>query len=100
MRGEVIDSNITPGSLITLNQRLRFTPQQVREADGFDLSKLQVPVWQVVNGKATPYGSVPSGSLATVIERYENNEVTKLEVLVNGTAYHCYGVHADVVTAQ
>lgn len=100
MRGEVIDSNIVPGSLITLNQRLRFVPKQKREAPGFDLSKLSVPVWQVLNGKATPYQSVISGSLATVISRLEENEITKFEVLVNGQTYRCYGVHADLVEAQ
>ena len=100
MKGEVIDSNIVSGTLVTLNQRLKYVPKMEREAPGFDLSRLSVPVWQVVNGKATPYESVASGSLATVIRRYEENEVTRLEVLVNGQTYRCYATHADLVAAQ
>ena len=100
MKGEVIDSNIVSGTLVTLNQRLKYVPKLERESPGFDPIKLHVPVWQVVNGKATPYESVPTGSLATVIDRYVENEVTKLEVLIGGTTYRCYGTHADLVVAR
>ena len=100
MKGEFIDSSITSGTLVTLNQRLKYVPKLEREAPGFDPAKLHVPVWRVVNGKATPYESIPTGSLATVIDRYIENEVTKLEVLINGQTYCCYGTHADLVVAQ
>lgn len=101
MKGTTIDSNIAPGALITLSQRLRFVPKIEREAPGFDVSKLVVPVWsRVPDGRASPYGSVPSGSLATVIDRYETNEVVKLEVLIGSQALHCYAVHADLVEVR
>ena len=98
MRGEVIDPRITPGSLITLNQRLKYIPKAERELSSFRLWDQVIPVWRIgSNGRATPYESVPSGSLATVIQRYVKDEVTKLEVLIGETTYHCYGTHADLV---
>jgi len=98
VKGELIDSRIVPGALITLSQRMRFVPSHIREMKSFRIEDEVVPVWRIrPNGSATPYESVPSGSLATVIERYAKDEVTKLEVLIGGTAYHCYGTHADLV---
>ncbi len=98
MKGEVIDPRITPGSLITLSQRIRFVPVHIREMKSFRIEDEVVPVWRVgPDGRATPYESVPFGSHATVIDRYVKNDVTKFEVLANGKTYHCYGVHADLV---
>lgn len=98
MKGEAIDSRIVPGALITLRQRMKYIPTEARDAPGFDIEKTSIPVWtKELDGRSSPYNSIPSGSLATVIERYMVNEVTKLEVLVDGNAYHCYGTHADLV---
>lgn len=98
MKGEVIDSRIYPGALITLRQRMKYIPRAERELPGFLLEDQVIPVWRIgSDGRATPYESVPFGSLATVIDRYVKNEVTKLEVLIGGTNYHCYGTHADLV---
>ena len=98
MKGEVIDPRIVPGVLITLRQRMKYIPTETRGAPGFDIEKTSVPVWtKDLDGRSSPYDSIPSGSIATVINRYVKNEVTKLEVLVDGTACHCYGTHADLV---
>ncbi len=98
MKGEVIDSRITPGTLITLRQRKRFVPSHIREMKSFRIEEEVVPVWRKDTfGRSLPYESVPFGSLATVIDRYVKDEVTKLEVLIGGAAYHCYGTHADLV---
>lgn len=98
MKGETIDPRIVPGALITLSQRMKYIPMETREHAGFRVEDTHVPVWRKdPNGRSRPYESVPSGSLATVIDRYVKNEVTKLEVLIGGTAYHCYGTHADLV---
>ena len=98
MKGEVIDSRIVPGALITLRQRMKYIPTETRDSPDFDIEKTSIPVWtKDLDGRSSPYDSIPSGSIATVINRYVKNEVTKLEVLVNGTACHCYGTHADLV---
>ena len=98
MKGEVIDSRIVPGVLITLRQRMKYIPTETRNSPDFDIEKTSIPVWtKDLDGRSSPYDSIPSGSIATVINRYVKNEVTKLEVLVNGTACHCYGTHADLV---
>ena len=98
MKGEVIDSRIDTGALITLTQRMKYIPKAERELPGFRLEDQVIPVWRIgSDGRAKPYESVPFGSLATVIDRYVKNEVTKLEVLIGETTYHCYGTHADLV---
>ena len=98
MKGEVIDSRIVPGALITLRQRMKYIPTETRDSPDFDIEKTSIPVWtKDLDGRSSPYDSIPSGSIATVINRSVKNEVTKLEVLVNGTACHCYGTHADLV---
>ena len=98
MKGEAIDPRITPGTLITLTQRMKYIPKTERELPGFRLEDQVIPVWRIgPDGRAKPYEFVPFGSLATVIDRYVKNEVTKFEVLIGGTTYHCYGTHADLV---
>ena len=98
MKGEIIDPRIVPGALVTLSQRERFVPSHIREMKSFRIEEEFIPVWRKdALGRALPYESVPFGSLATVIERYVKDEVTRLEVLIGGTAYHCYGTHADLV---
>ena len=98
MKGEVIDSRIVPGALITLRQRMKYIPTETRDSPDFDIEKTSIPVWtKDLDGRSSPYDSIPSGSIATVITRYVSNDVTKLEVLVDGNAYHCYGTHADLV---
>jgi hypothetical protein len=98
VKGDIIDPRIIPGSLITLNQRMRFVPVHIREMMTFRIENEVVPVWRQDSvGRALPYESVPSGSHATVLHRYVKDDVTKLEVLSSGKTYHCYGVHADLV---
>ena len=76
---------------------MKYIPTEARDAPDFDIEKTSIPVWtKELDGRSSPYDSIPSGSIATVITRYVSNEVTKLEVLVNGTTYHCYGTHADL----
>jgi hypothetical protein len=94
MTDEIIDPRIVPGALIRLNQRVKYVPLSTRNRSGFDIQNTNVPVW-VSAGKH--YEHVPSGSIATVIKRYAENDVTKLTVLVNERFYHCYGVHADLL---
>ena len=98
MKGEIIDPRIRPGALIRLNQRTKYVPYATRSQPGFDIEKTSIPVWTIEpDGRPSPYDAIPSGSIATVIERCMMNDVTKLKVLVNGKAYHCYGVHADLL---
>ena len=99
MRGEIIDSRIVPGVLIRLSQRIRFIPHNISTDPLFDIEETTVPVWKLdpLDGRASHYERVPSGSLATVIKRYVEREVTKFEVFVSGNVYHCYGTHADLV---
>ena len=94
MKGEIIDPRIVPGVLVTLSQRVKYVPVEIRNRPGFDIQNTKVPVW-VSAGKH--YEHVPSGSIATVIRRYAESDVTKLTVLVNERVYHCYGVHADLL---
>jgi len=94
MKGEVIDPRIVPGVLITLRQRIKYVPVPVRSVPGFDIQSTTVPVW-IAAGHY--YKHVPSGSIATVIKRYEESDVTKLKVIVNGQFYNCYGAHADLL---
>ena len=97
VKGETIDPRIVPGALVTLRQRLRYIPIDVRDHPDFNIEKTSVPIWREdLPGGAGPYESAESGSLVVVIERYVKNDVTKLEVLVDGRAYHCYGTHADL----
>lgn len=98
MKDEIIDGRIVPGALIRLNQRTKYVATITRNKPGFDIEKTSIPVWTIEpDGRPSPYDTIPSGSLATVIERCVMNDVTKLKVLVNGKAYHCYGVHADLM---
>jgi hypothetical protein len=94
MKGEIIDPRIVPGVLVTLSQRVKYVPVDIRNRPGFDIQNQLVPVW-VAAGHY--YNHVPSGSIATVIKRYSESDVTKLTVLVNERLYYCYGVHADLL---
>jgi|LakMenEpi03Aug12_release.lakeMendotaPanAssembly.Ray.scaffolds.fasta_scaffold3330015_1 hypothetical protein len=95
MKGEIIDHRIVPGVLITLNQRIKHVPFAVRNMPGFDIISTTVPVWDTAGRN---YEYVPSGSVASVIGRYGDPAgVTKLEVIVNGQFYNCYGTHADLL---
>ena len=98
MKDEIIDSRIVPGVLITLRQRMKYIPYATRSVPGFDIQNTNVPVWQAsTKAPASPYEFVPSGSLASVIRRYVERDVTRFEVLVSGKIYQCYGAHADLV---
>ena len=98
MKGEIIDPRIVPGVLVTLNQRIKHVPVEVRNRPGFDIQNTNVPVWKAsTKAPASPYEFVPSGSLASVIRRYVKRDVTRFEVLVSGKIYQCYGVHADLL---
>lgn len=98
MKGEIIDPKIVPGALIRLNQRTKYVPSVYRDDPKFDIQNTSVPIWQVsTTGPKPSYERIPSGALATVIRRYVDNDVTKLEVLASGKVYHCYGVHADLL---
>ena len=94
MNGEIIDPRIVPGVLIRLNQRVKYVPFAIRDRPGFEIQNQLVPVWAPTGQH---YEHVLSGSIATVIKRYEESAVTKLTVLVNERLYHCYGVHADLL---
>jgi len=95
MKGEIIDHRIVPGALVTLNQRIKHVPRAVRNMPAFDIINTTVPVWDTAGRN---YEHVPSGSVATVIRRYGDPAgVTKLEVIVNGQCYNCYGTHADLL---
>jgi len=94
MKGEIIDPRIVPGVLVTLSQRVKYVPVEVRNRPGFDIQNTNVPVW-VAAGHY--YKHVPSGSIAAVISRYAESDVTKLKVILNGQVYHCYGTHADLL---
>ena len=94
MKGEIIDLRIIPGALIRLNQRVKYVPVDIRNRPGFDIQNTNVPVWAPTGQH---YEHVPSGSVATVISRYVENDVTKLKVIVNGQFYNCYGAHADLL---
>jgi len=95
MKGEIIDPRIVPGVLITLNQRIKHVPRAVRNMPAFDIINTTVPVWDTAGRN---YEYVSSGSVATVIRRYGDPAgVTKLEVIVNGQFYNCYGTHADLL---
>ena len=103
MTDEIIDPRIVPGVLITLSQRMKYIPYATRSVPGFDIQNTNVPVWQASRGDpghagslASPYEFVPSGSLASVIRRYVERDVTRFEVLVSGKIYQCYGTHADL----
>ena len=104
MKDEVIDPRIVPGVLITLRQRMKYIPYATRSVPGFDIQNTSVPVWKTSRGDpghaappASTYEFVPSGSLASVIRRYVERDVTRFEVLVSGKIYQCYGVHADLL---
>ena len=104
MTDEIIDSRIVPGVLITLRQRMKYIPYATRSVPGFDIQNTNVPVWKTNRGDpghaappASTYERVPSGSLAHVIRRYVERDVTRFEVLVSGKIYQCYGAHADLV---
>jgi hypothetical protein len=104
MTDEIIDSRIVPGVLITLRQRMKYIPYATRSLPGFDIQNTNVPVWKTSRGDpghaappASTYEFVPSGSLASVIRRYVERDVTRFEVLVSGKIYQCYGTHADLV---
>ena len=98
MKDEIIDSRIVPGVLITLRQRIKYIPYATRSLPGFDIQNVFVPVWQAsTKAPASPYEQAPSGSIASVIRRYVDRDVTKFEVLLNGKVYQCYGVHADLL---
>jgi len=98
MKGEIIDPRIVPGVLITLRQRMKYIPYTTRSIPGFDIQNTNVPVWKAsTKAPASPYEFVPSGSVVSVISRYVEREVVKLEVLVNERVYHCYGTHADLL---
>jgi hypothetical protein len=98
MKGEIIDPRIVPGVLVTLNQRIKYVPSDIRNRPGFDIQNTTVPVWvATMLPLAQPYEHVPSGSIACVISRYTESNVTKLAVLVNERVYHCYGTHADLL---
>ena len=104
MQDEIIDPRIVPGVLITLRQRTKYIPYATRSVPGFDIQNTNVPVWKASRGDpghaappASPYEFVPSGSLASVIRRYVDRDVTKFEVLLSGKVYQCYGVHADLL---
>jgi hypothetical protein len=98
MKGEIIDPRIVPGVLITLNQRIKYVPSDIRNRPGFDIQNTTVPVWVAPPLPLTQaYEHVPSGSTAWVISRYVENDVIKLTVLVNERFYHCYGTHADLL---
>ena len=95
MNVDIIDPRIVPGALVTLNQRIKYVPVEVRNTPGFDIMNTAVPVWQAAGRN---YEYVPSGSVAAVIRRYGDSAgVTKLEVIVNGQCYNCYGTHADLL---
>ena len=98
MKDEVIDHRIVPGVLITLRQRIKYIPYATRSVPGFDIQNTNVPVWQAsTKAPASPYEQAPSGSIASVIKRYVERDVTKFEVLLSGKVYQCYGVHADLL---
>ena len=104
MTDEIIDSRIVTGVLIALRQRIKYIPYATRSVPGFDIQNTNVPVWKTSRGDpghaappASPYEFVPSGSLASVIRRYVERDVTRFEVLVSGKIYQCYGAHADLV---
>ena len=104
MTDEIIDSRIVTGVLIALRQRIKYIPYATRSVPGFDIQNTNVPVWKTSRGDpghaappASPYEFVPSGSLASVIRRYVERDVTRFEVLVSGNVYQCYGVHADLI---
>lgn len=104
MTDEIIDSRIVTGVLIALRQRIKYIPYATRSVPGFDIQNTNVPVWQASRGDpghaappASPYEFVPSGSLAHVIRRYVERDVTRFEVLVSGKIYQCYGTHADLL---
>jgi hypothetical protein len=67
VKGEVIDPRILPGTLVTLNQRIKHVPFAVRNMPAFDIRNTTVPVWDTAGRN---YEYVPSGSVATVIRRY------------------------------
>lgn len=98
MKDEIIDPRIVPGALIRLNQRTKYVPYATKAQPGFDIEKMTLPVWTIEpDGRPSTYNAILSGSLATVIERYVVSDVTRLKVLLNGKACHCYGVHADLL---
>ena len=104
MTDEIIDSRIVTGVLIALRQRIKYIPYATRSVPGFDIQNTNVPVWKTSRGDpghaappASTYERVPSGSLAHVIRRYVERDVTRFEVLVSGKIYQCYGTHADPV---
>jgi len=95
MKGEIIDPRIVPGVLVTLSQRVKYVPVDIRNRPGFDIQNQLVPVWDTAGQH---YEHVPTGSIAAVIRRYGDPDgVTKLEVIVNGQFYSCYGTHADLL---
>ena len=94
MNGEIIDPRIVQGTLVTLSQRVKYVPVDIRNRPGFDIQNTTVPVW---TSAGKHYEHVSSGSIATVIKRYEESDVTKLKVIVNGQFYNCYGAHADLL---
>lgn len=96
--GALVDPRIVPGTLVNLSQRIQFIPILIRNEPAFSLASQIIPVWRKgSDGRIGPYEHVPSNTLAVVINRYVKDDVTKLEVLVGGMTYHCYGVHADLV---
>ena len=104
MTDEIIDSRIVTGVLIALRQRIKYIPYATRSVPGFDIQNTNVPVWKTSRGDpghaappASTYEFVPSGSLASVIGRYVERDVTRFEVLVSGKIYQCYGTHADLL---
>lgn len=98
MKDEIIDPRIVPGTLVTLNQRIKYVPYATRSKPGFDIQNVFVPVWQAsAKSQSSSYEQAPSGSIAHVIRRYVERDVTLFEVLVNGKVYQCYGVHADLM---
>lgn len=98
MKGEIIDPRIVPGVLVTLNQRIKYVPSDLRANPLFDIQSSNVPVWQpVFSGPARPYEGIRTGTVAAVIGRYVEREVVKLEIIVNERLYRCYGIHADLL---
>lgn len=96
VKGETIDPRIVPGSLIELNQRLKYIPIDARDHPDFDINRATVPIWKATDAGPGAYEPVPSGSCAIVLDRYVKNDVTKLKILINDAVYHCYGIHADL----
>ena len=98
MKGEIIDPRIVPGVLVTLNQRIKYVPVDIRTNPKFDIQRSNIPIWQPVSsGPARPYEGIRTGTVAAVIGRYVEREVVKLEIIVNGRLYRCYGIHADLL---